>query len=121
MNPKTRSERGLLWQEYLRKVIANYPRKTISSKDLENKVISLIGESTWERAGAYETFAHAITKLVQEGELFPIKASGFNGRVPPLAVKYRLKRSKQYSSEIFSFQSSIDLSYFHRHPEQLKA
>jgi len=100
--------------------MANYPRKTISSRDLENKVIALMGESAWERAGAYETFAHEITRLVQEGELVPLKASGLNGRVPPLAAKYRLKRNKQYSSKIFSFQSSIDLSYFHRHPEQLE-
>ncbi len=99
----------------------NYPRKTISSRDLEHKVASLMGESAWERAGAYETFARAVARLVQEGELIPLKASGLNGRVPPLAAKYRFKRSKQYSSEIFSFRSSIDLSYFHRHPEQFQA
>ena len=114
-------ERGLLVQEYLKKVIANFPRKTIGCRDLENKVISIIGESAWERAGAYETFAHAVARLVQEGELAPLKASGLNGRVPPLAAKYRLKKSKQYFSEIFSLQSSIDLSYFHRHPEQFQA
>ena len=108
-------------QEYLKKVIANFPRKTIGCRDLENKVISIIGESAWERAGAYETFAHAVARLVQEGELAPLKASGLNGRVPPLAAKYRLKKSKQYFSEIFSLQSSIDLSYFHRHPEQFQA
>lgn len=108
-------------QEYLQREIANFPRKTINCKDLENRIISLIGELTWERAGAYETFANAIARMVQAGELVPIKASGFNGRVPPLAAKYRLKRNKQYSSEIFGFQSSIDLSYFHRHPEQLEA
>ncbi|NLY39113.1 MAG: hypothetical protein GX044_07420 [Firmicutes bacterium] len=108
-------------QEFLQKIIDNYPRKTISSRDLENEVVSLMGESAWERAGAYETFAHAVARLVQKGELVPLKASGLNGRVPPLAAKYRLKRSKQYSSEIFSFRSSMDLSYFHRHPEQFQA
>ncbi len=108
-------------QEYLQKVIAGFPHKTISCRDLESEVISLIGISAWERAGAYETFAHATTRLVQGGELVPIKSSGLNGRVPPLAARYRLKKSRQYSSEIFSFQSSIDLSYFHRHPEQLEA
>lgn len=108
-------------QEGLKRLIANYPRKTINSRELETKTISLIGESAWERAGAYETFTAEVAKLVEGGELIPIKTSGSNGRVPPLAAKYRLGKSKSYSSEIFSFQSSIDLSFFHRNPEQLKA
>lgn len=107
-------------QEYLQRVIANYPRKTISSRDFENKVISLMGLSAWERVGAYETFAAEVAKLVEGGELVAIKASGLNGRVPPLAARYRLERRTCYASEIFSFKSPINLSYFHRNPEQLK-
>ncbi len=108
-------------QEYLKKVIENYPRKFINSRELETAVITLMGERAWERGGAYASFAGVVKQLVGDAVLSPVKASGSNGRVPPLAVKYRLeRRNASTSSEIFSFQSAIDLSYFHRHNAELQ-
>ncbi len=107
-------------QEYLKKVIENYPRKFINSRELETEVIMLMGEHAWERGGAYASFAGAVKQLVGDAVLSPVKASGSNGRVPPLAAKYRLERiNAVVSPEIFSFQSAIDLSYFHRHNAEL--
>ena len=70
--------------EYLQRVIANNSRQTRNSRELEAQVISLMGEPAYEHVGAYQTFAAEVARLIEGGELIPIKASGVNGRVPPL-------------------------------------
>ncbi len=104
-------------QEYLKKAIKTHPRKFIDSRELETQIFSLMGRFSWECAGDYDSFAYEVGKLVDAGVLKPVKTSGHNGRVPPLAAKYRLEKTNTANSpDIFSFQSAIDLSYFHSHP-----
>ena len=104
--------------EFLKSFLEKHPRKIISCGELEQQAVSLMGELAWEQAGGYECFAVSVQALVTENILSPVKSSGYNGRVPPLAAKYRLKKKTGVTPpEIFSFQSAVDLSYFHSHPE----
>ena len=60
-----------------------------------------------------------MNKLVEEGLLVPVKASGYNGRIPPLAVRYRrTAKPVRRPPELFQFRSRMDLSYFTRKPQE---
>ena len=106
-------------KDYLKKVLEEYPRKTIDTRELASRVQAIMGEGGWEKAGGYEVFAGDVESLVAEGVLSPVKTSGSNGRVPPLAVRYRLEKEKSaVPAELFNFRSGMDLSYFYRYPTE---
>jgi hypothetical protein len=104
--------------DHVRKIIDDFPRKILLwDNDLRDPAAKSFG-TKWEDAGGYEAFAEAISFLVEENVLCPVKASGLNGLFPPLAVRYRkLSQSKRdYTNaraEMLSlYRSQMDLSSF---------
>lgn len=105
-------------EEVLQKILEKSSRRIISSLVLEQKVqagLKATGRDVW----SYGSFARAMAKLVERGLLAPVKAPGYNGRRPPLAVRYRRAvKPLHRPPEIFQFRSQMDLSYFARKHEE---
>lgn len=105
-------------EKVLQKILEKSSRRIISSLVLEQELQSRLsgtGRSAW----SYESFTRAMNKLVEEGLLVPVKASGYNGRIPPLAVRYRrTAKPVRRPPELFQFRSRMDLSYFTRKPQE---
>ncbi len=93
-----------------RSYIEKYPKKTIE-----------LNEILRNTAETYEEAAGEIRKLVEEGILIPVKASGFNGRSPVLYNKYKIVRSDKDFTEAFSkiklLHARFDHQYYLTHPE----
>ncbi len=70
----------------------------------------------------YEDEAGEIRRLVEEGILIPVKASGLNGRRPVLYNKYRIvKTEKNYTealAKIKLLHARFDHQYYFTHPMQ---
>lgn len=105
-------------EKVLQGILEKSPRQILSSLDLEQRVqgrLSAVGRGAW----SYVHFARAMDGLVERGLLAPVRASGYNGRIPPLAVRYRrTARPVSPPPEMFQFRSRMDLSYFARRPRE---
>ncbi len=104
----------------LQKILEKSSRRIISSLVLEQKVQARLKAAGRDRdTWSYGSFVRAMAKLVERGLLAPVKASGYNGRRPPLAVRYRRAvKPSHRPPEIFQFRSQMDLSYFARKNEE---
>jgi hypothetical protein len=75
----------------IKKKLKSYKNKTIVTDDI-HKMTGYI---------EYEAFVHLINELINNEDLEPVKASGLNGRVPPLFNKYRkIKEKKDYTNAL---------------------
>lgn len=105
-------------EKALRKIIEKSSRRIVSTLALEHELQGRLGRNGQDE-WSYESFARAMEKLVEEGLIVPVKASGYNGRIPPLAVRYRrIARPVSPPPELFHFRSQMDLSYFARRPQE---
>lgn len=93
-----------------RSYIEKYPKKTIE-----------LSEILRNTAETYEEAANEIRRMVEEGILIPVKASGFNGRSPVLYNKYKIVKSDKDYTEVFAkiklLHARFDHQYYLRHPE----
>lgn len=75
----------------IKKKLKSYKNKTIVTDDI-HKMTGYI---------EYEAFVYLINELINNEDLEPVKASGLNGRVPPLFNKYRkIKEKKDYTNAL---------------------
>ena len=66
-------------------------KKMVVTKEIEQYLLDILGQDGyWRQEEGYFSFVEHIEKLVDLGELTPVKASAFNGRQPPLYEKYRI-------------------------------
>lgn len=75
--------------------------------------------SHWE--GSYEEFAELVKRWECEGNVLPIKSSGFNGYFPPLYEKYRvipIISSQDYRETLNIFHLKMDLSFYMDRPKE---
>ncbi len=68
-------------EKILQKILEKSSRRIVSSLVLEQEMQSRLS-GTGRGAWSYESFARAMDKLVEQGLLAPVKASGYNGRIP---------------------------------------
>lgn len=91
--------------------ILSYPYTMITL----DKLMSMAGRMD------YPEFAHLINRLIEEELLDPVKASGKNGRRPPLPNKFRIiKPKKDYTKaleEIKLLHPSFNHSKYARQPD----
>ena len=90
--------------------IEKYPKKII-------EVTEIIRNSR----DNYEAAAVDVRRLVEEGLLIPVKASGLNGRSPVLYNKYKIIRLERDYTEAFGkiklLHARFDHHYYLTHPE----
>ena len=69
----------------------------------------------------YGLFHQTVEKLLADGILAPVKASGLNGRLPPLFNKYRLLKPKEdysgYFASIRQLNPALNISGYLQRPE----
>lgn len=69
----------------------------------------------------YTSFHRLVAELLAEGKLIPVKASGQNGRVPFLANKYRISKSREDYTEcleqIRSLEPTLNIAAYLQKPE----
>lgn len=98
----------------IRTYIEKYPKKIIELAEIMASTIE-----------TYEEVADSIRKLQEEGTLVPIKASGQNGRRPPLYNRYKCIRPEKDYGEVLSkirlLHPRFDHQYYLDHPEQYLA
>lgn len=105
-------------EKVLQGILEKSPHKILSSLDLEQRIQDRPGAAS-RGAWSYALFARAMEGLVEQGLLAPVRASGHNGRTPPLAVRYRrIVRPVSPPLEMFQFRSRMDLSYYARRPRE---
>jgi len=72
----------------------------------------------------YLLFHGEVERMVETGLLSPVKASGKNGRIPPLYNKYRIIRPKEdfteYLESIRRLNPRLNISDYLKHPELYK-
>jgi hypothetical protein len=70
-------------------------KKTVVTGAIETYLQEVLGQrGYWQKEGGYPSFAEKMETLIQLGVISPVKASGLNGRQPPLYEKYRLVKKK---------------------------
>ncbi|MDK2889114.1 MAG: hypothetical protein PWP72_1992 [Thermoanaerobacter sp.] len=65
-------------------------KKQVVTREIENHLIKVLSQDGYWKQGGYHSFAESIENLAQQGIISPVKASGFNGRQPPIYEKYRI-------------------------------
>jgi len=72
------------------------------------------------REGDYLLFHRGIEELIESGLLSPVKASGSNGRIPPLFNKYRIIKPREdyaeYMESIRRLNPRLNISAYLRRP-----
>ena len=72
----------------------------------------------------YLLFHHAIEEMIESGLLSPVKASGSNGRIPPLFNKYRIITPREdyaeYMENIRRINPLLNISAYLKRPELYK-
>ena len=72
----------------------------------------------------YLLFHAEVEQMVEDGLLSPVKASGKNGRIPPLFNKYRIIRPKEdfteYLESIRRLNPRLNISEYIKRPELYK-
>ncbi|MGI6548725.1 MAG: hypothetical protein ACOX4Q_01625 [Syntrophomonadales bacterium] len=72
----------------------------------------------------YSLFHSMIEEMVEGGLLKPVKASGSNGRIPPLYNKYRIIKPREdyadYLEAIRRLNPRLNISAYLQHPEMYK-
>lgn len=73
------------------------------------------------REGDYLLFHRAVEEMIANGMLSPVKASGSNGRIPPLFNKYRIIRPQEHYTEylecIKRLNPRLNISEYIKHPK----
>lgn len=76
------------------------------------------------RQGDYLQFHHEVEELIENGLLSPVKASGNNGRIPPLYNKYRIIRPREdyteYVESIRRLNPILNIAAYLKRPELYK-
>ena len=76
------------------------------------------------KEGDYQLFYCMIEKMVESGLLKPVKASGSNGRIPPLYNKYRIIRPREdyaeYMKAIRRLNPRLNIPAYLQRPELYK-
>ena len=91
--------------------IESWKKRTIEFNDL--RMLSSSSD--------YDALYRDVCVLVDENILLPVKASGTNGRVPPLSKKYRIALSREaadYTDEIRALYPTFRILHYSKHPEQ---
>ncbi|RJX25495.1 MAG: hypothetical protein C4554_07255 [Dethiobacter sp.] len=100
-------------EKLLQTIITAKSRQIVSAWEIEQDIKKQLGELQWEKKGGYEALVRGVEELVEKGLLTPIKASGHNGRVPPLSARYRrIRKRVEHPTELFNFRSPLDLSFY---------
>ncbi|HHV29134.1 Wadjet anti-phage system protein JetD domain-containing protein [Acetivibrio mesophilus] len=106
--------------------LEKHTKKVIETYDILLKAEKQFGVDGFELKGGYRSFAAFINVFCDKGILSPVKASGINGRNPPLYNKYRIlidnenKLSDELILELQSLNPKLDKSYYFRNPEAYK-
>ncbi|MDD2432341.1 MAG: DUF2220 family protein [Clostridia bacterium] len=69
-------------------------KKTVITGKIETYLQERLAQDGYWQQGGYFSFAEKIENLIQLGLIRPVKASGLNGRQPPLYEKYRLVKKR---------------------------
>lgn len=88
----------------------------------------MTGQKTEElirRFSDYEEGVQWIEKQVEQGKLAPVKASGFNGKRPPLYNRYRKVTVKKDYSELrreidLLIEPPLSTEFYRKHPSQFE-
>jgi hypothetical protein len=76
------------------------------------------------REGDYRLFHRGIEEMIESGLLSPVKASGSNGRIPPLFNKYRIIKPREdyagYMESIRRLNPRLNISDYLKRPELYK-
>ncbi|MEA4925447.1 MAG: DUF2220 family protein [Syntrophomonadaceae bacterium] len=76
------------------------------------------------REGDYRLFHRGIEDMIESGWLSPVKASGSNGRIPPLFNKYRIIKPREdyagYMESIRRLNPRLNISDYLKRPELYK-
>ncbi|WP_265444491.1 Wadjet anti-phage system protein JetD domain-containing protein [Acetivibrio straminisolvens] len=106
--------------------IENHCKKVIETAGILLRVEKQLGVNRFELKGGYRSFASFINSFCEKGFLSPVKASGINGRNPPLYNKYRIlignekKLCNELVLELQSLHPKLDKSYYFKNPEAYK-
>lgn len=87
----------------IEKILIEHENKTITEKELKEAI-----------GGNYDEIAAKVKQLVKDNLLQPVKASGTNGRKPPLYNKYRIIKPKEDYSEAIEKIKLLHPKFDHR-------
>jgi len=108
-------------EKLLRAIIAAKSKQTVSAWEMEEELKKQLGERQWEKRGGYKALVRAVEAMVEEGLLAPVRASGHNGRMPPLSARYRrIRKRVKHPAALFNFRSALDLSYYAQNPREFE-
>lgn len=92
--------------------------KTISTADLQEWVRHTLGNE-YSALGGYVAFAQSLSILCEEGQLSPVKNSGFNERNPKLYIRYRKATEildQEAKQKLNTLDPRMDTSKYYAHP-----
>lgn len=101
-------------------------KKRIKTKDVEQHVLTVMGQDRYWTAGGYHAFVKAIESLVKKGVLVPVKAWKTNGLNPPLYNGYKIVSLVEELSPamkqklLTQYHPSLNTSYYLTHPKEYK-
>ncbi len=107
-----------LFKEYKKKVLEK--RKRFTLIDFEEYLIDRSGGVTgYEKAGGYQALCQLLCDYEDKGKIVSIKSSEFNGRIPPLKVRWQFVETVKQGWDdtlIFKLSRRLDLNYFLKRP-----
>ena len=97
-------------------------KKQVVTREIETYLQEVLGQiGYWQKEGGYPSFAEKIEILIQLGMIDPVKASGLNGKQPPLYEKYRIVKQKDTLDQVTrqklltGYDPQIKTAYYSTH------
>lgn len=111
--------------KYIEKFISIYKRKSRKSfylDDLEKFLWEEFGgSSNYHKKGGYHSLYESVKRLSQKGNIKPLKTVGYNGKYPPLKLRWSIVEhdniSRWKSEDILMLSDLLDFTTYIKHPE----
>ncbi len=96
-------------------------RKSFYLDDLEKFLLEKSGgSSAYHKKGGYHGLYEALERLLQEGYIKPMKTVGYNGKYPPLKLRWYITEDvitpRWKSEDILRLSDLLDLSTYIKYP-----
>ncbi|RXT07777.1 Wadjet anti-phage system protein JetD domain-containing protein [Ammoniphilus sp. CFH 90114] len=108
--------------DIVRTYLETEKRKRVQTKEIEGFLMDILGAESYWKHGGYEALAKVYQELEAEGLLRPVKASGWNGKIPALFNTYqrltpRAELDSLLKEKLLTFyHPNIRTSYYLEHP-----
>ncbi|MFF2876142.1 Wadjet anti-phage system protein JetD domain-containing protein [Gottfriedia sp. NPDC057991] len=113
-----------VWGDMILEYMKNYNKKQVYAIDIEDYLRNRIMQQ-YEYNGGYFGFAEVMNKLVEKGNITPIKSRGHNHQNPPVYIQYKLvkkekEKNLQHIKRIMTEYPGINMSAFFEEDIYLK-